>query len=114
MLASGRLRERIEIRRLKDTKTRAGGQARTWTTLPGMACVPAEVIGISGREAVIAHSLQGVSTYRITIRYRRGIKAKDQILWDGLELNIIAPPSDPKGRREELQIIADTSAPQGA
>ena len=113
-LAAGRLRERISVRRLQQTTTGAGGQARSWTVLPGMENVPAEVIGQSGREAVIVNTLQGIATYRITIRWREGIKASDQILWRGTELNIIAPPSDPTGRREMLQIMADTSAPQGA
>lgn len=114
---AGRLNERIEIRRLTDTPARAGGQQRAWTTITGMESVPAEVIGQSGREGVIANTLQGVATFRITIRYRTGLKANDQVVWltnGDMELNILAPPSDPTGRRQFLQILADTSSPQGA
>lgn len=117
MLSAGRLRERIAIRRFTATPTGKGGQTRAWTTLAGMGDVPAEVLGQSGREAVISNTLKGTATYKITIRYRAGIKADDQIIWTsngGLELNILAPPSDPRGNRRFLEILADTSSPQGA
>lgn len=80
--------------------------------MPGLESIPAEVIGLGGREAMFANTLQGTATYRITIRYREGIQANDQILWRGQELNILAPPTDPTGRRRILQIMADSSAPQ--
>lgn len=117
-LAAGRLRERISIRRKQDAQTAAGGQARSWVPRPGMTDVPAEILSQSGRESVIANTLQGIATYRITIRWREGIEASDQVLWKrksgDVELNILAPPADPTGRREMLQILADTSAPQNA
>lgn len=111
-LTAGRLRNRITIRRATDTQTDAGGLSRTWSTL--VRNLPAEVLGQSGREAVIGNTLQGIATFRITIRPRSDIRIGDQILWDGLELNIISPPSDPTGRREMMDFLADTSAPQGA
>jgi SPP1 family predicted phage head-tail adaptor len=74
----------------------------------------AEVRSISGREAVIANTLQGVSTFQVTIRYRDDIEASDQILWDARELNIVAPPEDRFGRKQWLTIVASTLAPQGA
>ena len=114
---AGRLRDRIAIRRQVDVATGRGGFARDWQTLAGMGDVPAEVIGQSGREAVIANTLQGTATFRITIRYRDGIQAKDQIIvttMGDLELNVLAPPTDPTGRRQFLQILADTSAQQQA
>lgn len=113
-LAAGRLRERISIRRMTNVATGKGGYVREWKPLTGMTAVPAEVLSQSGREAVIANTLQGIATYKITIRWREGIEAADQILWRGLELNILAPPADPTGRRQLLQIFADTSAPQKA
>lgn len=110
----GRLRERIEIRRKTDTKTDAGGFTRDWAAVAGMESIPAEVLGGGSNEAVVARRLDGVSTYRITIRHREGILAGDQIAWRGRELNILGEPVDPTGRRQFLQIFADTSAPQGA
>jgi SPP1 family predicted phage head-tail adaptor len=116
-LAAGRLREKITIRRQADVPDGEGGFVRSWTDF---ATVWAEVWNQSGREAVIGATLTGVSTFRITIRMQPvwrnggGPQAADQVLWRGLELNIIAPPADPTGRGEALMFMADTSAPQGA
>ena len=115
MLAAGRLRDRITIRRLADTPDGAGAFTRDWTTIA--EDIPAEVLGQSGREGVIANTLTGVATYKITVRWRTDLRASDQIIWlsnGNQELNIIAPPVDPWGKREETQIFADTSAPQEA
>ena len=84
-----------------------GGQTRTPTTLATMrACVE----GQDGREAVIGHALEGISTYRITIRWRTGLLPSDQILLDdGTVLNVTSI-SDPEGRRRQLQVIATTAS----
>lgn len=111
-LPAGRLRNRITIRRATDTPTAAGGQSRSWSTL--VAGLPAEVLGQYGRESVIANTLQGISTFRITIRPRSDIRIGDQVIWGTRELNIISPPSDPTGRGEMMDFLADTSAPQQA
>lgn len=118
-LDPGRLRERITIRRGADVPDGRGGYTRSWTDL---AKVWAEVINVSGREAVIGQTLTGVSSFRVTIRmqpaWRNGgdaaPQASDQVAWRGLELNIVAPPADPNGLGEAMMFIADTSAPQGA
>ena len=112
MLAAGRLREKITLRRLTDVSDGKGGYIRDWNTIAERLW--AEVVGQAGRSAMLANTLQGIATYRIVIRYRPDIKANDQVLWNGLELNIVAPPVDPDGRREQLQIFADTSSPQNA
>lgn len=111
-LRAGRLRDRITIRRPTDVQTAKGGLARSWSTLA--ANLPAEVLGQDGREAVIANTLQGISTYRITIRRRDDVRSGDQVLFGDLELNILGPPSDPTGRRQFVQFLADTSASQNA
>jgi SPP1 family predicted phage head-tail adaptor len=82
--------------------------------LPVIAGLSAEVISLDGREAVIGQVLQGISTFQITIRYRDDIKASDQVLWRGLELNIVAPPADRRGTKQWTTIHASTQAPQGA
>lgn len=116
---AGRLRELITVRREVDTPTGKGGFTRAWQDVSGMARMPAEVIGQSGREAVIANTLQGTATYQVNIRWRAiGPRVSDQIVWHSpggdVELNVIAPPVDRYGNRQELQIFADTGSPQGA
>jgi SPP1 family predicted phage head-tail adaptor len=110
MEAAGALRDRITIRRRVESRDATGGLDRTWTTL---AEIWAQVISINGREEMIGNVLQGISTFQVTIRYRNDLKASDQILWNGRELNVLAA-EDREGRRRWTVIHASTLAPQGA
>jgi SPP1 family predicted phage head-tail adaptor len=105
---AGRLRTPILIRRATEVQNAKGGYDTTWATI---ASCRADVEGLDGREVMLAQALQGVSSYRITIRWCSGIKARDQVqLPDGTELNIAGPPADPDGRRRWLTILADTGS----
>lgn len=109
---AGRLRDRINIRRLTDVPDGRGGFERTWASVvEGLA---AEIISQNGREAVIASALQGISSYKITIRRRDGLKTNDQVLHRGQELNIRSIADDPFFPREAIVLFADTETPQGA
>jgi SPP1 family predicted phage head-tail adaptor len=110
MPQAGDLRDRITIKRRVEVRDATGGLDRTWETL---AEVWAQVISINGREEVIGNVLQGTSTFQVTIRYRNDLKASDQILWNGRELNVLAA-EDREGRRRWTIIHASTLAPQGA
>lgn len=107
-LAAGRLRHLITIKRSVDTPDGHGGFVTTWVRV---AQVAAEVINLNGREAVISNALQGVSSYRITIRWRGGVKPEDQIDYDGVLLNVRSV-DDPDGSRVALQIFADNQSVQ--
>lgn len=105
---AGMLRHQVQIRRAAQVQNAKGGYDTAWSTI---ASCRARVDGLDGREAMFGQALQGVSSYRLTIRFRTGIKASDQvILPDGTELNITAPPSDPDGRQRWLTILADTAS----
>jgi SPP1 family predicted phage head-tail adaptor len=108
---AGRLRERITIRRQVNVKNARGGQDRSWTTVA--ANLSAEVVSLNGREAVIGHVLQGISTFEIRIRFRDDLKPADQIVWDARELNIHVA-EDKLGTRQWTMIQASTLAPQGS
>ena len=107
-LAAGRLRHRITIRRQTRTAKPKGGFETVWNDV---ADIWAEVIGLNGREAVIGQALQGISTFRVTIRWRTDLSDADQLRHGALDLNIRSI-TDPDGRREQLQIIADTGSVQ--
>lgn len=107
LIRAGRLRHRVTIRRRVLQNDGHGGQQHVVQTV---AVLPAEVEGLDGREALLAHALQGIGAYRITIRYRTGLLTSDQaVLDDGTELNITSI-SDPDGRRIQLQILANTGS----
>jgi head-tail adaptor len=111
MIGAGRLRERITIRRRVETKNDGGGLDLTWSDLA--TDIAAEVICLDGREALIDNVLQGISSFRLTVRFRRDVKVSDQILWRDRELNIRSA-EDRTGTREWLTIMATNEAPQGA
>lgn len=105
--AAGRLRHTVVIRREVQVQNAKGGYDTSWQTV---ASPKAKVEGLDGRESMLAHALQGISSYRVTIRWRTGIKVSDQlVLPDGTELNI-ASANDPTGKREKLVILADTGS----
>lgn len=110
-LAAGRLRDRVTIRRSTLAPDGHGGQVATWTDLA--EDLPAEVVSQDGREAVIASALQGISTIRVTIRWRSGITSVDQmrVAGDARDWNVRSA-EDPDRRRERLVILADTASAQ--
>jgi SPP1 family predicted phage head-tail adaptor len=106
-LRAGNLRHLITIRRQSLVDDGLGGQTREPQTV---ATVRAMVEGLDGREVMLAHALQGVSNYRITLRWREDLQSTDQVqLADGRNLNITSI-TDPDGRRIQLQIIATTAS----
>lgn len=107
-ISAGRLRQRIEIGRYQQVKNSKGDYDQTWAST---ATVWAEVIGLDGREALINQALQGISTYRVTIRWRGDVEQTSVVRYGALELNVRSA-TDPDGRRERLVILADTQAPQ--
>lgn len=108
-LSPGRLRHRVTIRRGSKAKKSSGpGYDTTWGDV---ATIWAEVIGIAGREATIGQALQGISAYRITVRFGADVTEADQLRYGAIDLNIHSV-TDPTGMREELLILADTGSAQ--
>ena len=108
-LNAGDLRHKVIIKhKPKVSDGKGGWTAGSWQTI---ASPRAEVLGLDGREAVIARSLQGISTYRIRIRFRDGIDAAQQVRHGNKDLNIRSV-FDPNGDREQLIILADTGSAQ--
>lgn len=101
---SSRLRDRVEIMRSTKVDNGKGGYTTSWAVVA--AAVPAEVLGQTGSEALRDKVLLGVRVYRITLRHRSDLAPKDQLRYQGDDLNIRSAV-DPDGRRERLVIIAD-------
>ena len=111
-LKGGDLNTKIEIMRATVVVTRGEPIVTGWAPI---AAPYAEVIGQSGRVALIAKVLEGISVYRFRIRWRDGVLPDDQIRLNGaggIDLNIEAPPYDPNGDREQLVIFASTNGAQ--
>jgi head-tail adaptor len=118
-LAAGQLRHRLSIRRVQEVPNGKGGFKSDWSEITN-GKVSAEVTGLDGRESVMDQALQGISVYRIRIRWRPDVRTSDQLRTKGSafgyddkgvprDLNIRSAV-DPDGRREQLVIIADTAS----
>lgn len=104
-ISSGRLRDRIKIWSLEQQRNAQGG----YDTTPQLVWDGyAEVIGLDGREAMLDRALQGIASYRITMRWRPGIAPAQQIELPGGTMLNIKSAADPTGRRQRLVLLADT------
>jgi len=106
-LNSGDLRNRIELWRKTKVDDGLGGRSVQWTLIKKLW---AEVVGLNGREAVLSQALQGISSYRIRVRFGSGVLDSDQIRFGAIVLNVKGPPADPNGLREQEVILADTES----
>lgn len=110
MRSANDLRHRVTIRRSTDVQTDTGDYQTVWQTVSRPF---AFVEGLNGRESILGKTLQGVNSYRITIRYRAGILDSDQIeLQDGSKLNITSL-IDPDGQRRWSVILAESGSARG-
>ncbi|WP_294292698.1 phage head closure protein [uncultured Sphingomonas sp.] len=108
---SSRLKRRLDI--IRPTETKTGGGGYTTALVPVASAVPAEIISLTGSEAVKDRVLRGIRVYRITIRWRADVGQKDQISFGAERVNIRSAV-DPDGSRRELVIHADTEGVEPA
>lgn len=109
-LRSADLRHAVEFLRSNQVADGNGGYTTEWTTL---ASAYAEVNGLAGRESVMERVLEGISVYRIRIRWRPNldIRPSDQARVDGKVLNIRSV-NDPDGQNWQLVIMAESASVQ--
>ncbi len=105
---ASRMRHRITVNRSVEVSDGRGGYDDEWQPI---ATLYAEVTSLASREALIAQAMQGVSSYKIVVRYGADVRVSDQILHDGKTLNVRSA-DDPDGKRVALLILADTANAQ--
>lgn len=106
---SSRLKDRVTLQASTKTPNGQGGYNQGWTTV--VDDLPAEVVNASGREAIIAGALQGVSGWQVTIRYRTGVTVGHRLLFEGLSLNIQSCGPHPRyAKREALLLLCESGA----
>ncbi|HEY1605617.1 MAG TPA: phage head closure protein [Allosphingosinicella sp.] len=111
-LNRGRLRERVRLEALSLTDNGQGGQEETWTPV---ATVAAEIVGLSGAEAMKAGIDRSVQQWRVTISCRDTVTAKHRLMWiraGGAEerLEIQAAMPDPKAPRDATLLLCESGA----
>lgn len=105
MPGTGKLRELIEIQRETRVSNGQGGYTTSWSLL---ARVRAEIVGLSGDEALTAGVERSVQQWRVTIRRRRDVSPKNRILWGDKLLDIRSDMPDPKDPRAFTLLICES------
>lgn len=99
-------RHRVDLVRTTRTPTGKGGNTVTVEDIA--TSIPAEVLGVTGSEAVREKLLGGIRVYRVTLRYREDVQLTDQLRLAGGQIVNIRSAVDEKGTRRELVIHADS------
>jgi len=105
---AGQLRERITIEIEARTPNGQGGFTIAWASVSTSPVVWAEVIGLNGSEAIRAGIERSVSVYRINMRQRSDISARNRLQWNGQVLaikSVLPHPDEPKAF---LQLLCET------
>ncbi|MBR6712116.1 MAG: phage head closure protein [Selenomonadaceae bacterium] len=91
------LSERISVRNYVTKRSERGD---ILSTVEFERCrVWAKVLPLAARNNDAQPEQANKITYRVTIRYRAGIKPDDEIVWRERRLKLISPPYDLDGRR---------------
>lgn len=116
-MAIGAMRRRVDIQAYTRTGDDGGGAALTWTNV---ASVWADIQPQGSREGMFGQDNQNreVSTYKVYIRFRRGVTAKQRLRHvyrrDGVEytetFNIIGV-MDPDGKERYLELLCESGVP---
>lgn len=106
---AGRLNRKVALQSLGTAQDAFGQLVQTWTTT---ATVSAEILPKTGRELMLAKSLQSEVAITITIRYRTGITAGMRATCGGVIYNIAAV-IDIDGARKFLALECTTGVNNG-
>ena len=97
-LPVGELRARLILEGPVETPDRAGGVARSWSTL---ATLWGDVTTLNAQQRLEAEQIGQTVTHRLTLRWRTGLTTK-QRLRRGTQIFLIRGVQDPDDRRRRL------------
>jgi head-tail adaptor len=97
-IRAGTLRHTVRVQRASEVRGTSGMVTFTWTDLEPVWRASIEPMTLRGQERLVGNQKLQEVTHVVTMRYLRGLLAKDRILWNdrGVE------------RTLEIQSIADT------
>ena len=101
----GKLRHRITIERVTETRDADGAVIETWSTY---ATVQASIEPVSGREYFTAQSTQADVTHRVYARYVAGVVPKMRVKYGARIFEILSTINTGE-RNRELQLMCRES-----
>lgn len=102
-IRTGQLRDRVTLQRATEAADATGQPMKTWTPLADGA-VWAQIVELSGREAILAGQMKSTLTHRVTIRRYTGLTSADRVIWGTRTLHIeyVSEPERPHGMYMEI------------
>lgn len=106
---AGILRERVTIQSEQRTSNGRGGFTTGWSNVTAPT-VAAEIVGLSGDEAIEANIQRASTTWRVTIRRRSDVTPKHRLLWGAVVMAVRSVIPHPKWPREATLLICESGA----
>jgi SPP1 family predicted phage head-tail adaptor len=103
----GRLNKRVTIEEKTETPNGQGGFDTAWAAVATDPDIWAEIVGLSGDEALQAGIERSVQQWRVTIR-RRAITAKNRLDFKGSKFDIKSALPDPRAD-DAIVLICETT-----
>lgn len=114
VLRAGDLDQSVTIQREERVSDGQGGYETSWTSVVTAPTVPANIVGMSGDEAVQASIERAVSRWRVIIHMRSDITPKNRLLWTwrggSTVLNITSVLPWTQDPRAALLLICESGA----
>lgn len=107
----GPMRQRVTLQTLTKSKDRYGQEIEVWTTVNTYW---AEIVTLSGREAVNARQIKAESTHRITMRYEGTVIDETmRFLFNSRVLKVSWVNNVEQRNREYLILCTEVKSPTG-
>jgi len=103
-MGAGKYRHRVTIQRDDGTTDDSyGAPTADWTAL--YENVPAEIDTGGSMKFYTAHQVEQTMTHMVTVRWIQGLDITDplRIVWGTRTFDVLGPPIDAKGKRQELE-----------
>lgn len=110
----GRLDKRVTFEADGEAPNGQGGYTAGWAAIATLPTVWAEIVGLSGDEALKAGAERNVQLWRVTIRRREDLTTKLRMTRGGKAYDIKSIMPDPKSDDATLLICETGSSTTGA
>jgi SPP1 family predicted phage head-tail adaptor len=104
-MRAGALRERVAIEAETRVANGQGGWKTGWSAIA--RAVPAEIIALSGDEALRLNIERSTAQYRVRIRKRSNVDPEKRLIWKGETMAIKSVVPDPKEPQTMLLLTCE-------
>jgi SPP1 family predicted phage head-tail adaptor len=107
-MKAGDLRDRVTIQQQNRSSNGQGGYTVAWADVSDTPEVWANVIGLTGDEAIEAAVERSSNRWRVTIRARTDVTGAHRLVWNGINLDVKSVMPLPSAPREGTLLICES------